>query len=167
MPMRPQPMPPIFEPEMAAKAIFWTSRHPRREVYLGWPTIKTIWASKFIPGIIDRYLARAGYTGQQSRQTSDPEAPDNLWQPVPGDFAAHGRFNKRARPGTAQLWASLYRGLIALGLLAAGPWSYRLWRRRQERDRMTICDFARENESQGPGSRTLQLSGGKDYEYRA
>lgn len=125
MPTRPQPVPPIFNPEMAAKAIFWASRHARREVYVGWPTIKAIWANKFFPGLIDRYLARAGYAGQQSEQPADPASPDNLWQPVAGDFAAHGHFDRRARPGTLQLWASLYRGPIAIGLLAAGLWSCR------------------------------------------
>jgi NAD(P)-dependent dehydrogenase (short-subunit alcohol dehydrogenase family) len=120
MPMRPQPVPPIFEPEMAAKAIFWASRHKRREVYVGLPTIKAIWANKFIPGLIDRYLAGAGYDGQQSEQPADPTSPNNLWQPVKGDFAAHGRFGPRARSGTMQLWASLYREPIALGLVAVG-----------------------------------------------
>jgi NAD(P)-dependent dehydrogenase (short-subunit alcohol dehydrogenase family) len=134
MPMRPQPVPPIFDPEMAAKAIFWASRHDRREVYVGWPTIKAIWANKFIPGLIDRYLADAGYSGQQSGQPSAPAAPDNLWQPVKGDFAAHGRFDAQASPGTLQLWASLYRGPIILGLIVAGLEGYRLLRRKQERD---------------------------------
>ncbi len=71
MPTRPQPVPPIFDPEMAAKAIFWASRHKRREVYVGLPTLKAIWVNKFIPGLIDRYLARTGYVGQQSDQPAD------------------------------------------------------------------------------------------------
>ncbi|MEF3077045.1 SDR family oxidoreductase [Methylobacter sp. Wu1] len=133
MPMRPQPVPPIFEPEMAAKAIFWASRHKRREVYVGWPTVKAIWANKFIPGLIDRYLARTGYEGQQSEQPADTAAPDNLWQPVAGDFAAHGRFDRRARPGTLQLWASLYREPIALGLLVTGLWTFKRLRGRHEK----------------------------------
>ena len=133
MPMRPQPMPPIFNPEMAAKAIFWASRHKRREVYVGWPTVKAIWANKFIPGLIDRYLARAGYAGQQSGQPANPANPDNLWQPVAGDFAAHGRFDQRAQPGALQLWASLYREPIAIGLLAAGLLACRCLRRRRHK----------------------------------
>lgn len=123
MPTRPQPVPPIFEPEMAAKAIFWASRHKRREVYVGWPTWKAIWANKLIPGLIDRYLARTGYEGQQSNQQADPLSQDNLWQPVDGDFAAHGRFDKCSKSGTAQLWLTLYREPVTLGLLAAGLWA--------------------------------------------
>jgi NADP-dependent 3-hydroxy acid dehydrogenase YdfG len=125
LPMRPQPVPPIFNPEMAAKAIFWASRHKRREVYVGFPTIRAIWANKFFPGLIDRYLARNGYAGQQSGEPDDHSGPDNLWRPVKGDFAAHGRFDQRAESGTVQLWASLYRGPIAIVLLAAG---LLLWR---------------------------------------
>lgn len=167
MPMRPQPVPPIFKPEMAAKAIFWASRHPRREVYLGWPTIKTIWANKFIPGLIDRYLVRAGYAGQQSPQPSDPDAADNLWQPVPGNFAAHGRFDKLAKPGTVQLWASLYRGPLALGLLTAGLLGYRLWRRKQQRDRIGYAMLPGQTEANGPAPKRFNNSEASDYEYRA
>ncbi|MDD5579991.1 MAG: SDR family oxidoreductase [Methylobacter sp.] len=125
MPKRPQPVPPIFEPEMAAKAIFWAASHQRREVYVGLPTVKVIWANKFIPGWIDRYLARSGYEGQQSSQPADPSNPNNLWQAVEGDFAAHGRFDKRAKSGELQLWATLYREPIAIGLLVAGVWACR------------------------------------------
>jgi NAD(P)-dependent dehydrogenase (short-subunit alcohol dehydrogenase family) len=120
MPMRPQPVPPIFQPETAAKAIFWAAHHKRREVYVCWPSLRTIWANKFIPGLLDHYLAHFGYAGQQSGQKADPTRPDNLWQPVDGtDFAAHGRFDNRARPGGISLWATLYRGPVAAGLLCA------------------------------------------------
>lgn len=128
MPTRPQPVPPVFEPEMAAKAIFWASRHKRREIYVGWPTWKAIWANKLIPGLIDRYLARIGYAGQESSEPADPLNPDNLWEPVEGDFATHGRFDKCAKPGKAQLWLTLYREPITACLLAAGIWAY--WRLR-------------------------------------
>jgi len=119
MPMRPQPVPPIFQPETAAKAIFWAAHHKRREVYVGWPSLKAIWANKFIPGLLDRYLARTGYSGQQDSQAADPSRPDNLWKPVSGDFSAHGRFDNRARPGGMELWATLYRGPVVIGLLCA------------------------------------------------
>jgi NAD(P)-dependent dehydrogenase (short-subunit alcohol dehydrogenase family) len=133
MPTRPQPVPPIFDPEMAAKAIFWASRHQRREVYVGWPTIKAIWANKFIPGILDHYLARAGYAGQQSGQPASPSDPDNLWQPVAGELEAHGRFEQCAKPGTLQLWATLYREPITIALLAAGLWACRRLRERRQK----------------------------------
>jgi short-subunit dehydrogenase len=123
MPMRPKPVPPIFEPEMAAEAIFWASLHKRREVYVGLPTWKTIWVNKLIPGYIDRYLARTGYEGQQSNQPADPSSPNNLWRPVSGDFATHGRFDKCAKPGTVQLWVTLYREPIAISVLAACLWA--------------------------------------------
>lgn len=120
MPMRPQPVPPIFQPETAAKAIFWAAHHKRREVYVCWPSLKTIWANKFIPGLLDHYLAHFGYAGQQSGQKADPARPDNLWQSVGGtDFAAHGRFDSRAKRGGIGLWATLYRGPVAAGLLCA------------------------------------------------
>jgi NAD(P)-dependent dehydrogenase (short-subunit alcohol dehydrogenase family) len=135
LPMRPQPVPPIFNPEMAAKAIFWASLHKRREVYVGFPTIRAIWANKFFPGLIDRYLAHAAYDGQQSEEPDDHSGPDNLWRPVKGDFAAHGRFDQRAESGTLQLWVSLYRGPIAIGLLAAGFWICRRLRRPREKAR--------------------------------
>lgn len=116
MPMKPQPMPPIFEPEVAAKAIFWAAHHRRREVYVCLSSLKAIWANKFIPGLLDRYLARKGYSGQQDNQPADSSHPDNLWQSVEGDIAAHGRFDNRAEPGGIQLWATLYRGPIAIGI---------------------------------------------------
>ncbi|EIC31084.1 SDR family oxidoreductase [Methylomicrobium album] len=133
LPMRPQPVPPIFQPEMAARAICWASRHYRREVYVGLPTIKAIWANKFVPGLADRYLVRTGYAAQQSRQPAEATDPDNLWQPVAGNFAARGRFSGRAEDGTLQLWASLYRGPLAAGLLAAGWWACRRWRDRRDK----------------------------------
>ncbi|MEO7560858.1 MAG: SDR family oxidoreductase [Nitrosospira sp.] len=124
MPMRPQPVPPIFQPETAAKAIFWAAHHKRREVYVGWPSLKAIWANKFIPGLLDRYLARTGYTGQQDGEAAGPSRPDNLWKPVSGDFAAHGRFDNRAKPGGMELWATLYRGPIIMGLLCVATLAF-------------------------------------------
>ncbi len=119
MPMKPQPVPPIFQPEAAAKALFWAAHHKRREVYVGWPSLRAIWANKFIPGILDRYLARKGYSGQQGCESADPSRPNNLWKSVRGDFSAHGRFDDRAKPGGIELWATLYRGPVIIGLLCA------------------------------------------------
>ena len=75
MPMKPQPVPPIFQPETAAKAIFWAAHHNRREVYVCWPSLRAIWANKFIPGLLDHYLAPRGYTGQQTSQKRRPCPP--------------------------------------------------------------------------------------------
>ena len=119
LPKRPQPVPPIFQPEVAAEAIVFAAYARRREVWVGGPTIKAILANKIAPGLLDRYLARDGYSGQLSSESADPAAPDNLFEPVPGDHGAHGRFDTRATPSSAALWASMHkRSLIAGGAVA-------------------------------------------------
>ena len=121
LPRETQPVPPIFQPEVAAGAILHCIDHPRRELYVGWPTVKTIVGNKLSAGYVDRYLARHGYDSQQTREPRDPSRPYNLWEPVPGDHGAHGVFDDRARRFSWQLWASEHRGLLALtGAVAAG-----------------------------------------------
>jgi hypothetical protein len=123
MARQPQPLPPIFQPEVAAEAVVWTAHHPRRELYVGWPTIKTIIGNKVAPGLVDRYLARTGVEAQQIDEPVRPDHRDNLFAPAPGDFAAHGKFDERAKPKSVQLWASLHRRWLgaagAAGALAA------------------------------------------------
>jgi NAD(P)-dependent dehydrogenase (short-subunit alcohol dehydrogenase family) len=119
LPSRAQPVPPIFQPEVAARAIYWASRHRRREVWVGGATVAAIMADKLAPGLADWYLARAGYMAQQSGEQTDPDCGDNLWKPAAGDYAAHGRFDDRAHDWSAQLWATTHRGVVALGLGAA------------------------------------------------
>jgi len=114
LPRKPQPVPPIFQPEVAARAIVWAAHHDRREVYVGWPTVKAIAGDKLAPGFADWYLARNGYESQQYDGLADPHRLDNLWQPVPGDHGAHGVFDERAKDRSLQLWASLHRGPLAL-----------------------------------------------------
>ena len=122
LPRRPQPVPPIFQPEVAAQAIVWAAHHRRREIYVGFSSQRAIWANKFIPGLLDRYLAHTGYRGQQSHEPVKPNRPDNLWTSVPGDFSAHGRFDRQARPYSVHLWLNLHRGWAALlGLGIAVP----------------------------------------------
>jgi short-subunit dehydrogenase len=121
LPRRPQPVPPIFQPEVAARAIVWAADHRRRELYVGWPTVKAIMAEKLAPGYADRYLARHGYDSQQTDEPADRDRPNNLWQPLRGDHGAHGRFGERARTRSAQLWIAMHRGalaLVALGTIA-------------------------------------------------
>jgi NAD(P)-dependent dehydrogenase (short-subunit alcohol dehydrogenase family) len=120
MPREPQPVPPIFQPEVAADAIVWASRHPRRELYVGWPTVEAIVGNKIAPGLADRYLARTGYDSQQIDEPVSPDRPDNLFEPLPGDFAAHGRFDSRAKPRSVQLWLTKHRRWFFAGALAAG-----------------------------------------------
>jgi short-subunit dehydrogenase len=118
---RAQPVPPIFQPEVAAEAIVWAASHRRREIYVGMPTVKAIVGNKIAPGALDRYLARTGYRSQQTDEARDPDSPDNLWAPLPGDRGAHGRFDARARTRSAELWAATHRGWIAgTAALAAG-----------------------------------------------
>jgi len=118
MPREPQPVPPIFQPEVAAEAIVWAAHNPRRELYVGWPTVKAIVGNKIAPSIADLYLARTGYDAQQTEDPVQPDRADNLFDPVPGDFAAHGRFDDRAKPRSIQLQATLNRRWLGAG--AAG-----------------------------------------------
>ncbi len=122
LPRKPQPVPPLYQPEVAARAILWAAQHRRREVQVGWPTVKAITGDKLAPGFADRYLARNGYESQQYDGPADPDRPDNLWEPLPGDAGAHGTFDPQAKKHSPQLWATTHRGLLALlggGLAAA------------------------------------------------
>lgn len=120
LPRKPQPVPPIFEPEVAAEAIVYAARHPRREIWVGAPTVAAITGQKFIPGILDRYLGKTGFDSQQYDGAADPNRPNNLWEPLPGDHGAHGDFDTRAHQRSWQLTLDLNRRWIGLGLVAAG-----------------------------------------------
>jgi hypothetical protein len=119
-----QPVPPIFQPEVAARAIYFGAFHPRRQIWVGFPTVKAILGNRVFPSWIDRYLAKAGYSGQLTDQPSDPDAPGNLFEPVAGAYGAHGRFDDRARPRSWEMVTSRHRDafgvLLALGLIAGG-----------------------------------------------
>jgi NAD(P)-dependent dehydrogenase (short-subunit alcohol dehydrogenase family) len=115
-----QPVPPIFQPEVAAEAIYWAAHHDRRELWVGWPTVQAIAGNRVVPGLADRYLASMGYDAQQTSEPEDPARPDNLWQPVPGDHGAHGAFDSRARDWSAQLWATTHRAAALAGAAGAG-----------------------------------------------
>jgi NAD(P)-dependent dehydrogenase (short-subunit alcohol dehydrogenase family) len=117
LPNRAQPVPPIFQPEVAARAIMWAADTGRREVFVGGPTVTAILGNRLAAGLLDRYLASAGYESQQTGEPADPNQPHNLWQPVAGDHGAHGRFDHRARSSSWQLWASMHRWPLALGAL--------------------------------------------------
>jgi hypothetical protein len=117
---RPQPVPPIFQPEVAAEAIVFAAYARRREVWVGGSTIKAILGNKIVPGLLDRFLAQDGYSGQLSSEPADPAAPDNLFEPVPGDHGAHGRFDRRATSRSAALWASMHKGALLAGAAVVG-----------------------------------------------
>jgi NAD(P)-dependent dehydrogenase (short-subunit alcohol dehydrogenase family) len=118
LPRKGQPVPPIFQPEVAADAIYFAAHYPRREFYVGWPSAKAIIANKIAPGLLDRILARSGYDSQQYDGPEDPNRAHNLWEPVPGDHGAHGSFDERAKSRSLQWWISQHRGWIALGAAA-------------------------------------------------
>ena len=118
LPNKAQPVPPIFQPEVAAEAIHWAAHHDRREIWVGAPTAATVLANRIVPGLLDRYLARTGYASQQTEEPENPNRPYNLWSPVGGDFGAHGVFDDRAHAWSPQTWLTLHRGL-AMALAAA------------------------------------------------
>lgn len=117
-----QPVPPIFQPEVAAKAIVFASHHPRREIYVGAPTVKAIIGNKIAPGLLDHYLAHTGFDSQQEDGPEDQHRPDNLWEPVDADvdYGAHGRFDRRASSRSPQLWTSMHRKWLWAGALFLG-----------------------------------------------
>lgn len=105
MPNRCQPVPPIFQPEVGADAVHHAVRHDvGRELLVGWPTVKAVLGEKVVPGYIDRKLGREGYESEQTDEPRDPHSPDNLWEPVRGDYAAHGRFDDRSLDSSTELW---------------------------------------------------------------
>jgi NAD(P)-dependent dehydrogenase (short-subunit alcohol dehydrogenase family) len=121
MPNLPQPMPPFYEPEVAADAVHWAAHNNRREIFVGGPTLKTIWGQKFAPWLVERVLAKQGFSGQQTDQPIDPDRPDNLFEPVPGDPGAHGPFDDRARKRSIQLELAKARPAVvaaATGVMA-------------------------------------------------
>jgi len=118
MPRKAQPFGTIFEPEVAARAIVWASEHPRRELNVGWGTTQAIVANAFIPGLLDRYLGRIGFDGQQGDEPEEPGRRDNLFETIPGDAGAHGPFGERAKGASPQLFANTHRGAIG-GVVAA------------------------------------------------
>lgn len=112
LPRHPQPVPPIFQPEVAAKAIEHAALHGPRELLVAWPTVKAVLGERIAPGLLDRYLARKGFAAQQTDEPLEGEREGNLFEPVPGGFGAHGRFDDEAR------WRSL--------LLDVNLWGRRL-----------------------------------------
>lgn len=113
LPRKPQPVPPIYQPEIGAKAVVYAAYHDRREMYLGTSTIAAIVGNKIAPGLLDLYLSRTGYESQQTDAPADPANPGNLYVPVFGDHGAHGPFGARSRDSSLQLWANTHRGTLA------------------------------------------------------
>lgn len=106
LPHKAQPVPPIYQPEVAAEAIYWAAHNRRRELNVGANTSIFLWGNKLVPLFGDWYLSRTGYKSQQTQQPRDPNQPENLWEPVAGDHGAHGEFDEQAKDESLQLWAT-------------------------------------------------------------
>jgi NAD(P)-dependent dehydrogenase (short-subunit alcohol dehydrogenase family) len=142
LPRHPQPVPPIHQPEVAARAVLRAAAHPRRrEYWVGASTVATITGERVAPALLDRYLAKTGYGSQQTDKGSPLRGPGNLWQPLErpdgGDFGAHGAFDERSHPRSAQQWLSRHAatvtGAAAALAAAAGVASRALTRQRHRR----------------------------------
>jgi NAD(P)-dependent dehydrogenase (short-subunit alcohol dehydrogenase family) len=134
LPHQPQPVAPIYQPEVAARGIVYAADHPgRREYWVGASTAVTLTANKLAPALLDRYLARTGYSSQQTSEPTEPGRADNLMRPVDGppgtDHGAHGSFDGRAHPRSAQLWVSHHPALSALAGCGAAMAALVAWRR--------------------------------------
>jgi NAD(P)-dependent dehydrogenase (short-subunit alcohol dehydrogenase family) len=113
MPRKAQPVPPIFQPEVGAEAVYWAAHQRHREVFVGWPTARAIWAQRLIPGILDHLAARMAWDGQLYDGPPDPDRPVDLYTPAPGHQAAHGAFDERARSSSWELQLTLHASSIA------------------------------------------------------
>jgi hypothetical protein len=131
LPRKAQPVPPIYQPELAARAVVYAAEHPRRrEYWVGGSTAATLLANAVAPGLLDRYLARTGFQSQQTDEQRPADQPVNLWTPADGpgepDAGAHGDFDDQAKNRSLQLWASQHHGLLgAIGgaALAGAAWA--------------------------------------------
>jgi NAD(P)-dependent dehydrogenase (short-subunit alcohol dehydrogenase family) len=119
LPHHPQPVPPIYQPEVGARAVSYVVRHPRRTTWVGAPTVGVILGNRLFPGLLDLYLARTGVKGQQSTDDPHPMLKDNLDSPDMGDHGSHGDFDDRSHDRSAQVWLSEHRTPVLIGGVAA------------------------------------------------
>lgn len=139
-----KPVPPIFQPEVGARAIYWAAHHYRRELYVGWSTVEAIVANKLAPGALDHYLGRTGFQSQQTSEPEDPQRHDNLWKPVVGDHGAHGSFDTCAHKTSWELRASLDRLWICTGLaLVTAAGLFLAFDRHSEKQHSKHAEFER------------------------
>lgn len=119
LPGKPRPIGMVFQPEVAARAIYFAAHSDRKQMLVGLPTVESVWGDKVASAWLDDYLAEGGFKGQQSPDPVSQDRQDNLFEPVPGDFAAHGRFDSEAHEDSPELWASMHKKQIGLATLGA------------------------------------------------
>ncbi|MGI8469602.1 MAG: SDR family oxidoreductase [Pyrinomonadaceae bacterium] len=135
LPNNPQPVPPIYQPEVGAEAVHFVAHNDRREMYVGYPTVEAIVGNKIAPSVGDWYLAKEGYKAQQTDEPVSPDRQNNLYEPVAGDHGARGSFDARSTDFSPQLWADKNRGAVALAGLSVAAGVALLWNKfRSERD---------------------------------
>ncbi|HTH44387.1 MAG TPA: SDR family oxidoreductase [Oxalicibacterium sp.] len=109
---KPKPLGKIFQPELAARGIYWAATHRRRELWIGFPALEAIIGTRFMPGFLDRKLAHEAWDGQQASEPVAADRRDNLYAPVPGDPGTHGRFDATASSSDGELWLVTHRTLV-------------------------------------------------------
>ncbi len=132
LPNKPQPVPPIYQPEIGAEAVHFVAHNNRREMYVGYPTVEAIVGNKIVPSLGDWYLGKGGYEAQQTDEPVEPNRPDNLWEAVPGDHGAHGTFDARSIDFSPQVWANKNRGKVALAGLGIAAGLALLWKKSKD-----------------------------------
>ncbi|MEO9120487.1 MAG: SDR family oxidoreductase [Solirubrobacteraceae bacterium] len=132
LPKHPMPVPPIYQPEIPAEAVYWAAHHRRRELWVGYSSVQAILGNKLAPSFADWYLAKTGFSGQQMQNRPvSPNRPDNLYEPVQDKAATHGLFDAQAKNTSPQLWAATHRPIMAgaaTGIAAAAAAAMRLAR---------------------------------------
>jgi hypothetical protein len=122
LPGQPRPVGKVYQPEVAARAIYAAAHDGRKEMLVGLPTVEAVWGNKIASSMLDEYLAATGFESQQRPERVSPDRKDNLFEPVPGDHGAHGSFDAEAVDSSAELWMTEHKrqlGLAALGAAAA------------------------------------------------
>ncbi|MHB0776444.1 SDR family oxidoreductase [Halomonas sp. WWR20] len=152
LPRRARPVAPVYQPEVGARAVYWSAHHRRRQLYVGLSSVLTIWGNKLAPGLMDRFMAKTAVSGQQTSEPQDSARPDNLWQPVKGEVGARGRFGHEAHDRSVQQWVTTHRRQIGLaagaallvGAAACGARHRQRDRRHQEVTRLSNQALARD-----------------------
>jgi short-subunit dehydrogenase len=119
LPKQTMPVPPIYQPEVAADAIHYAAHHKRRQIYVGLPTVLNILGERLAPWLLDRFLAKTGYKNQMTGQDLDPQGHDNLFEPVDEDRGARGPFDDQAHAVSPQYELAKRRGAVMAGVGAA------------------------------------------------